>query len=41
MDDSGDTREDVKMPDGEVGDRIRKMQDEGKDVSKYYLSPAV
>ncbi|KAK5943852.1 translation initiation factor eIF5A [Knufia obscura] len=37
MDDSGDTREDVKMPDGEVGDRIRKMQDEGKDVNVIVL----
>jgi len=36
MDDSGDTREDVKLPDGEVGDRIKKMLDEGKDVSKYH-----
>ena len=36
MDDSGETREDVKLPDGDVGDRITKMQNEGKDVSKYY-----
>ncbi|KAK5073325.1 translation initiation factor eIF5A [Exophiala xenobiotica] len=37
MDDSGETREDVKLPDGDVGDRIRKMQDEGKDVNVIVL----
>lgn len=35
MDDTGATREDVKAPDGEVGDKIEKMQEEGKDISEY------
>jgi translation initiation factor 5A len=35
MDDAGNTKDDVKLPDGEVGDKIRKMLDDGKDVSKY------
>jgi translation initiation factor 5A len=34
MDDSGTTKDDVKLPDGEVGDKIRKMLDDGKDVSE-------
>ena len=35
MSDDGSTKDDVKVPDGEVGDKIRKMfTDEGKDTSK-------
>jgi translation initiation factor 5A len=37
MDDNGNTKEDVKVPEGEVGDKIRKMIDDGKDVSKCTL----
>jgi hypothetical protein len=36
MDDNGTTKDDVKVPDGEVGDKIKKMfQDDGKDCSKF------
>lgn len=36
MTDSGDTKDDVKVPDTDVGDKIKKMfTDEEKDVSKY------
>lgn len=39
MTDSGDTKDDVKIPDNDIGDKIKKMfQEEEKDVSKY-LSP--
>ncbi|KAJ5740524.1 eukaryotic translation initiation factor 5A-2 [Penicillium malachiteum] len=32
--DDGDTKDDVKVPEGEVGDRINRMfKDEGKDVN--------
>lgn len=35
MTEGGDTKDDVKVPDGEIGDKITKMfTDEGKDVSK-------
>ena len=35
MTDDGDTKDDVKVPDGEVGDRINKLfKEEEKDVSK-------
>jgi translation initiation factor 5A len=35
MSDDGSTKEDVKVPDGEVGDKIDKMfNQEGKDTSK-------
>lgn len=35
MNDSGDTKDDVKVPDNEVGEKINKMfTDDGKDVSK-------
>ena len=34
MDDGGSTKDDVKVPDGEVGDKINKMfKDDGKDCS--------
>lgn len=35
MSDDGSTKDDVKLPDGEVGDKINKLfVDEGKDTSK-------
>ena len=34
MDDSGATKEDIDLPEGEIGERIKKMHAEGKDVSK-------
>lgn len=35
MKDDGDTKDDVKLPDGELGDRIEKMfREEEKDLSK-------
>lgn len=35
MKDDGDTKDDVKLPDGELGDRINKMfREEEKDLSK-------
>jgi translation initiation factor 5A len=39
MDDSGVPKDDVKVPDGDVGDKIKKMfHDEGKDVSVTVMS---
>jgi translation initiation factor 5A len=39
MDDSGTTKDDVKIPDGEVGERITKMfSEEGKDVNVVIMS---
>ena len=36
MSDDGSTKDDVKLPDGEVGDKINKLfVDEGKDTSKF------
>ena len=36
MDDNGDTKDDVKLPDGEVGDKINKLfKEEEKDTSKF------
>lgn len=35
MSDDGTTKDDVKVPDGEVGDKINKLfTEEGKDTSK-------
>jgi len=35
MQDDGDTKDDVKVPDGEVGDKIRKLfTEEEKDTSE-------
>jgi translation initiation factor 5A len=35
MSEDGSTKDDVKVPDGEVGDKISKMfTDEGKDTSE-------
>jgi hypothetical protein len=37
MHDDGSTKDDVKIPDGEVGDKIKKLfQEDGKDTSKAY-----
>jgi hypothetical protein len=36
MEEGGDTKDDVKMPDGEVGDKIKRLfQEEEKDTSKW------
>lgn len=36
MSDDGSTKDDVKIPDGEVGDKIKKLfTDDGKDTSMY------
>lgn len=36
MTDGGDTKDDVKLPDNEIGEKIKKMfHEEEKDVSKY------
>lgn len=37
MDDSGNTREDVKA-EGEVLSKIEKMQEEGQDVCKWIMT---
>lgn len=35
MSDDGNLKDDVKVPDGDVGDKINKLfHDEGKDTSK-------
>jgi translation initiation factor 5A len=37
MSDDGSTKDDVKIPDGETGDKIRKLfQEDGKDTSKKH-----
>ncbi|KAL3495362.1 translation protein SH3-like domain-containing protein [Aspergillus germanicus] len=39
MDDNGGTKDDVKVPDGDVGDRINKMfTEEGKDCNVVILT---
>ncbi len=36
MNDDGDTKDDVKMPDGEIGDKIKKLfTEDEKDTSKF------
>lgn len=38
MNDDGDTKDDVKVPDGEVGDKIKKLfKEEEKDTSKFHI----
>lgn len=38
MSDDGSTKDDVKMPDGEVGDKIQKLfREEEKDTSESDL----
>lgn len=42
MKDDGDTKDDVKLPDNDLGSRIERMfRDEEKDVSKFTLSLAL
>lgn len=36
MSDNGDSKDDVRVPDGEIGEKITKMFEDGKDVSKYH-----
>ncbi|RMJ28894.1 Translation initiation factor [Aspergillus sp. HF37] len=39
MDDNGGTKDDVKLPDGEVGDRINKLfREDEKDTNVYVLT---
>jgi len=39
MDDAGNTKDDVKLPDGEVGDKITKLfTDDGKDTNVIVLT---
>lgn len=36
MTDDGDTKDDVKMPDGEIGDKIKKLfREDEKDTSEH------
>lgn len=35
MSDDGETKDDVKVPEGEVGERIDKLMKEDKDLSKF------
>ena len=34
MKDSGETKDDVKLPEGELGDKIKRLFEEGKDPSE-------
>lgn len=37
MNDDGDLKDDVRMPDGEIGDKIQKLfKTEEKDTSKFH-----
>ncbi|OGM49145.1 Eukaryotic translation initiation factor eIF-5A [Aspergillus bombycis] len=38
MDESGGTKDDVKVPEGELGDKIQRMWDEGKDLNVIILA---
>lgn len=33
MNEDGSTKDDVKVPEGETGDKITKLQEDGKDTS--------
>lgn len=37
MSDDGGTKDDVKVPDNDVGEKIRKMIDDGKDTSTFMI----
>lgn len=37
MEESGNIREDIKAPEGEVGDKLSKLRDEGKDLTAVIL----
>jgi len=41
MDDSGKEKADVKVPDGDVGEKIRSMHEEGKDLSKSLVTKSM
>lgn len=42
MSDDGETKDDVKVPDGEVGDRIKKLfQEEEKDTSEFIYDSGI
>lgn len=42
MSDDGDTKDDVKVPDGEVGEKINKLyRVEEKDTSMFSLIPYI
>lgn len=34
MEESGNIREDIKAPEGEVGDKLSKLREDGKDLSE-------
>jgi len=38
MDDGGNTRDDLKVPDGEIGEEIKSSMEEGKDILCTVLS---
>jgi len=38
MDDGGNTRDDLKIPDGDIGDEIRSSVDDGRDIICTVLS---
>jgi len=38
MDDNGNTKDDVPIPDGEIGTKIRSLFDDGKDTSTFIYS---
>ena len=38
MDDAGNTKDDVKLPEGEAGEKITKLfTEDGKDTSKHHV----
>ena len=39
MSDSGDTKDDVKVPEGEIGDKINKLFREDEKDTSVYISP--
>ncbi len=42
MDDNGTTKDDVKLPEGEAGDKITKLfVEDGKDTSKHWSCSSV
>ena len=42
MSDDGSTKDDVKLPEGDVRTKINKLfTDDGKDTSKFWTSPSL
>lgn len=41
MDEGGNTRQDIKIPEGETGDKLKRLVDEDKDISEYKLQHSV